>query len=149
MPKSFYKHKLLFDENMPPRQRFPSLNEHFDVKHVSHDYNKGGIVDEEVYKIAYEQGRIIITINRDDFEKLIGTKDDYGVIAVSDGHKTHCASHASRPQLLSRALGSAWCGRTKEASRITELEDCQLTVFLLLLSFVMEPQDCFVHNPCQ
>jgi predicted nuclease of predicted toxin-antitoxin system len=85
MPKSFYKHKLLFDENMPPRQRFPSLNEHFDVKHVSHDYNKGGIVDEEVYKIAYEQGRIIITINRDDFEKLVGTKDDYGVIAVVDG----------------------------------------------------------------
>jgi predicted nuclease of predicted toxin-antitoxin system len=85
MPKAFYKHKLLFDENMPPRQRFPRLNSRFDVKHVSHDYNKGGIADEEVYKMAYEQGRIVITINRDDFAKLLGAKDDCGVIAVPDG----------------------------------------------------------------
>ena len=85
MPKSFYKHKLLFDENMPPRQRFPRLNEHFDVKHVSHDYHKGGVDDEEVYSMACEQERIILTINRDDFAKLVGTKDDCGVIAVSDG----------------------------------------------------------------
>ncbi len=85
MPKAFYKHKLLFDENMPPRTLYPRLNGHFDVKHVSHDYNKGGVADEEVYKVAYEQGRIIITINRDDFAKLVGTKDDCGVIAVPDG----------------------------------------------------------------
>jgi Domain of unknown function (DUF5615) len=85
MPKAFYKHKVLFDENMPPRTQYPRLNEHFDVKHVSHDYNKGGIDDEEVYKLAYEQGRIIITINRNDFAKLVGVKYDYGVIAVSDG----------------------------------------------------------------
>jgi hypothetical protein len=57
MPKAFYKHKLLFDENMLPRQRFPRLNSRF----------------------------IVITINRDDFAKLVGAKDDCGVIAVPDG----------------------------------------------------------------
>jgi predicted nuclease of predicted toxin-antitoxin system len=85
MPKAFYKHKLLFDENMPPRAQYSRLNEHFDVKHVSHDYNKGGVADEEVYKMACQQRRIIITINRDDFAKLVGTKDDCGVIGVPDG----------------------------------------------------------------
>ena len=85
MPKPFHKHKLLFDENMPPRTGYPRLNEHFNVKHISHDYNKSGTPDEEVYKTACEQGRIIITINRDDFIKLVGTKDDCGVIAIPDG----------------------------------------------------------------
>ena len=85
MPKRFYKHKLLYDENMPPRTQYPRLNAHFDVKHISHDYQKDGIPDEEVYALAVEQGRIIIAINRDDFENLVGTKDDCGVIAVPDG----------------------------------------------------------------
>lgn len=85
MPKPFYKHKILFDENMPPRIGYPRLNEHFNIKHVRDDYNMAGIPDEEVYKIAHEQGRIIITINRDDFAKLVGTKDDCGVIAIPDG----------------------------------------------------------------
>jgi hypothetical protein len=30
MPTWFYKFKLLLDENMPPRQRFPRLNSRFD-----------------------------------------------------------------------------------------------------------------------
>src|ERR1051326_5523897 len=85
MPKAFYKHKLLFDENMPPRRQYPRLNEHFDVKHVSHDYNRDGATDEEVYKLAWREERIIITINRDDFAKLVGTKDDCGIITIPDG----------------------------------------------------------------
>jgi predicted nuclease of predicted toxin-antitoxin system len=71
MPKPFSKHQLLFEENMPPRTQYPRLNAHFDVKHVSHDYHKDGILDEDVYTLAYEQGRILLTINRDDFEKLV------------------------------------------------------------------------------
>jgi Domain of unknown function (DUF5615) len=55
------------------------------VKHVSHDYRQDGISDEQVYQLAYEQKRIIITINRDDFEKLAGSKDDCGIIAIADG----------------------------------------------------------------
>jgi Domain of unknown function (DUF5615) len=69
---------------MPPRTQYHRLNEHFNIKHVSHDYNKGGSPDEEVYKMACEQRRIIITINLDDFDKLVGSKDDCGVIAIPD-----------------------------------------------------------------
>jgi predicted nuclease of predicted toxin-antitoxin system len=54
MSKPFYKHKLLFDENMPPRTHYPRLNAHFDVKHVSHDYQKEGIPDAAVYTLACE-----------------------------------------------------------------------------------------------
>ena len=70
MPKSFYKHKILFDENIPPRKRYTYLNSHFDVKHVKLDLHKEGITDEEVYAIAAEQRRIIVTINRADFERF-------------------------------------------------------------------------------
>src|SRR3954447_4096862 len=56
MPKPFYKHKVLFDENMPPRRQYPRLNEHFDVKHASHDYKKSGISDEEVYTMTCQEG---------------------------------------------------------------------------------------------
>ena len=44
-----------------------------------------GANDEEVYKMAWREERIIITINRDDFAKLVGTKDDCGIIAIPDG----------------------------------------------------------------
>lgn len=85
MPKAFYKHKLLFDENMPPRTRYPRLNKHFDVKHIKLDFNKAGVSDLEVYKVACAQSRIIITINRSDFEPLAGTEEDLGIIAIPDG----------------------------------------------------------------
>jgi predicted nuclease of predicted toxin-antitoxin system len=85
MPKPFYKHKLLYDENMPPRTQYPRLNAHFDVKHVRDDLHLAGIPDPQVYELAVKQRRIVITINRDDFEKLVGTKIDCGVIAIPDG----------------------------------------------------------------
>jgi|SRR3954451_4242957 predicted nuclease of predicted toxin-antitoxin system len=85
MPKAFPKHKLLFDENMPPRQRYRRLNQHFDVKHAKLDFHMAGDPDEAIYAVACEQGRIIITINRDDFKPLVGTKRDAGVIAIPDG----------------------------------------------------------------
>ncbi len=50
MPKPFYTHKVLFDENMPPRQHFPRFNEHVDVKHVSHDDHRDGA--EEIKQLA-------------------------------------------------------------------------------------------------
>jgi predicted nuclease of predicted toxin-antitoxin system len=84
MPKRFPKHKLLFDENMAARQLFPRLNEHFDVKHVRDDLNRGGIDDPPVYDLAVAQGRIIITRNGDDFRPLAGTKADAGVIKIPD-----------------------------------------------------------------
>jgi len=82
MPKTFHKHKLLFDENMRPRTSFPRLNEHFEIKHVSHDLKMSGLTDTEVYDLAIHQGRIIITLNIVDFKKLAGTKKDAGIIGI-------------------------------------------------------------------
>ncbi len=83
MSKRFYKHKLLLDENMPPRSAFPRLNEHFDVKHVKDDLRHGGDDDEEVYKLATSQGRIVVTFNGSDFRPLAGSlPNDYGIIAA-------------------------------------------------------------------
>jgi hypothetical protein len=45
MPKPFYKHKLLLDEHLSHRRAYPTLNEHFDVKHIKDDLRHGGMVD--------------------------------------------------------------------------------------------------------
>lgn len=83
MPKGFYKHKLLLDENMPHRTDFPNLNSRFDVKHIEDDFGKGGLADPEVYQLAVEQKRILVTFNSKHFRKLAGTKTDAGIIGVS------------------------------------------------------------------
>lgn len=83
MPKGYYKHKLLFDENMPDRSYFPILNEHFDVKHIKLDFQKEGLSDAEVYELAVNLKRSIITFNWTDFKPLVGHKNDCGVIGVS------------------------------------------------------------------
>lgn len=82
MPKRFYKHKILFDENMSPRTDFPRLNQNFDVKHVDHDLNMGGISDTDVYKIAVLQNRVLLTLNIKHFIPLSGTKKDAGIIGI-------------------------------------------------------------------
>lgn len=82
MPKGFYKHKILFDENMSPRTDFPRLNHNFNVKHIDHDLNKGGATDPEVYKLAVLQNRILLTLNIKHFIPLAGTKPDAGIIGV-------------------------------------------------------------------
>ena len=82
MRKTYHKHKILFDENMRPRTDFPKLNQHFTIKHVSHDLKKAGISDPEVYELAVRQGQIIATLNTSDFKKLSGTKNDAGIIGI-------------------------------------------------------------------
>jgi predicted nuclease of predicted toxin-antitoxin system len=71
MPKRFYKHKVLLDEQVSPRQFFPELNERFDVKHIKHDLNRAGIPDAQVYALAVSQGRVILTKNVKDFRPLL------------------------------------------------------------------------------
>jgi predicted nuclease of predicted toxin-antitoxin system len=83
MPKRFYKHKLLLDENMPHRTVFLLLNSQFDVKHVAADLKKGGLDDPSVYQLAVNQKRILVTYNTKHFRPLAGTKDDTGIIGVS------------------------------------------------------------------
>ena len=59
MPRKFYKFKLLLDENMPPRQRFPRLNSRFDLKHIRDDLNQTGLKDPPVYALAGKLNRLI------------------------------------------------------------------------------------------
>ena len=84
MLKRFYKHKILLDENMDPRQKYAQLNELFDVKHVAHDLHYAGAPDPIVYDLASKTGRIVVTLNGDDFRPLVGTKPDAGVIKIPD-----------------------------------------------------------------
>jgi hypothetical protein len=87
MPKRFYKHKLLLDENMPFRPNLPRLNQHFDVKHIRDDIHHGQIDDLDVYQLGATQGRIVVTFNGTDFRPLIGRLDGYepGVIDIPAG----------------------------------------------------------------
>jgi len=87
MPKPFYKHKVLLDEHMPPRQFLPRLNAHFDVKHITHDLHHGGMDDELIHELAVAQGRIILTINVKDFRPLL-REDSPGVIGIPETWST-------------------------------------------------------------
>lgn len=69
---------------MAQRSSLPQLNSQFDVKHIRDDLHKGGSSDKEVYNIASVQGRIIVTQNWSDFLPFLGTKEDAGVIGVTN-----------------------------------------------------------------
>lgn len=83
MTKRFYKHKLLLDENFPVRSSFPTLNKHFNVKHVAMDLHSAGLSDPEVYELARREKRLLITYNTKDFVNLVKKEKDTGVIGVS------------------------------------------------------------------
>jgi hypothetical protein len=83
MTPRFYKHKTLLDEQISPRQYFPRLNEHFDVKHIKHDLNFTGLPDPEVYALAVKQRRIILTKNVKDFRPLLRI-DSPGIIGIPE-----------------------------------------------------------------
>lgn len=87
MPKRFYKHKLLLDENLPPRQRLAHLNERFDVKHIKHDLHLGGLDDAPIHQLAVTQQRIILTKNVQDFRRLL-REDSPGVISIPEAWST-------------------------------------------------------------
>src|SRR2546421_4258941 len=82
MVHTFYKHKLLLDEGFPPRMYFPRLNERFDVKHIKTDFRKIGLPDEQVYALARELQRLIVTYNAKDFRRLASHSKATGVIGV-------------------------------------------------------------------
>lgn len=83
MPPRFYKHKLLLDEGLYPRKSLPRVNNRYDIKHIKHDLKGAGFEDEEVYKIAVRQKRIIVTYNTRHFRKLAKRSIDSGIIGVT------------------------------------------------------------------
>jgi hypothetical protein len=56
MPKPFYKHKALLDEQLYPRRMYPLLNEHFEVKHIRDDLHLGGLPDPAIYELPSSRG---------------------------------------------------------------------------------------------
>lgn len=83
MPKPFYKHKALLDEQLYHRRMYPLLNEHFDVKHIRDDLHLGGLPDPAIYELALKQGRIILTKNVKDFRPLL-REDSPGIISIPE-----------------------------------------------------------------
>jgi Domain of unknown function (DUF5615) len=83
MVRRFYKHKLLLDEGFPPRSYFPMLNHRFDVKHVKTDLKHIGFSDEQVYALAQQLNRLIVTYNEKDFKPLAPHSQETGVIGVT------------------------------------------------------------------
>src|SRR5438874_1022188 len=83
MVHRFYKHKVLLDEGFPPRSYFPMLNQRFDVKHVKSDLKHTGLPDDQVYALARQLQRLIITYNEKDFKPLAPKSKDTGVIGVT------------------------------------------------------------------
>ncbi len=75
--------KLLLDEMLPRRNKFPQLNNYHNVRHIVHDLHKGGVSDEQVMRIAKKHNRIIITKNVKDFRKL-GEKHLVDIIGVTE-----------------------------------------------------------------
>ena len=68
---------------MPPRTDFPNLNSRLDVKHIEADLKKGGLLDPNVYDLAVNQKRILVTYNHKHFREFVGKKADAGIIGVS------------------------------------------------------------------
>lgn len=55
--------RLLLDEMLPPRSKFPSLNKYHDLKHVVRDFHLEGISDDRVVRFAKKERRILISKN--------------------------------------------------------------------------------------
>lgn len=110
MPPKFYKHKLLLDEGIFPRQSLKRINSRYDIKHIKHDLHKGGITDKEVYAIASKQNRIVITYNIDDFKRLAQQNTSTGVIGVTQG-LTPDKLDTKLNSLLSKSLEKSFYGK--------------------------------------
>ncbi len=120
MPKGFYKHKVLLDENMPQRAAFPRLNELFDVKHVRDDFHHGGLLDPNVYQLTVAEKRILITSNSKHFRSLAGSKQDAGIIGIS-GSLSLSQVDTKLTALLRRSTPNALQGKFTSLTSETEI----------------------------
>ena len=75
--------KLLLDEMLPRREKYPQLNNYHNIRHTVHDFKKEGSLDEEVVKLAKKTDRIVLTKNIRDFRKL-GKKYKVDIFGVSE-----------------------------------------------------------------
>ena len=120
MPRKFYKFKLLLDENMPPRQRFPRLNSRFDLKHIRDDLNQTGLKDPPVYALAGKLNRLIITFNGDDFKNMAAQSTQTGVINLSTNLRNDQID-TKLTALLTKSSPSALFGKFTDLTGETEI----------------------------
>ncbi len=78
------RYKLLLDEGLSRKEKFQSLNNLHNLKHIKHDLKKGGAKDYEIYKIAEKEKRMVLVFNTKDFKPLIQPQKP-SVIALSTG----------------------------------------------------------------
>jgi predicted nuclease of predicted toxin-antitoxin system len=120
MPRKFYKFKLLLDENMPPRQRFPRLNSRFDVKHIRDDLNQSGLKDQPVYTLASKLNRLIITFNGDDFINMVDKSTETGVVNIS-ANLRYEQIDTKLTSLLTKSSPNTFYGRFTDLTGETEI----------------------------
>lgn len=77
------RYKLLLDEMLPRRTKYPLLNCFHNVKHIVHDYKRSGSSDDEVLKLAVKDDRILVTKNIKHFRPM-GEKFNVDVIGVTE-----------------------------------------------------------------
>jgi hypothetical protein len=132
---------------MPLRVDFPNLNSKFAVKHLADDLRQGGLADPDVYQIAVDQKRILVTYNSKHFRKLAGSKNDAGIIGVSASLPASQVDTKLTALLMKRtphALEKNSPRLPAKQKHNAALEDRQLPTLFLLLPFVMQSQHCLV-----
>ncbi len=107
------RYKLLLDEMLPRRTKYPLLNSFHDLKHIVHDYKKSGSSDDGVLKLAAKDDRILVTKNIKHFRPL-GEKFGVDVIGVME---------TIPPEELDKSIMAKlrrW-GKTKMSGRFTTI----------------------------
>lgn len=77
--------KLVLDENLSPKIAEQLRTEGIDIIHVR-ERGMLGASDAEVLELAFEEERVLVTLNVADFEKLVSQREVHaGVVLVTPG----------------------------------------------------------------
>lgn len=82
--KKHARYKLLLDEGLPFKEKFPKLNNLHTLRHINHDLRRGGARDSQIYEIAVKDGSMVVVFNTKDFKVLI-RRNNPSVISLSSG----------------------------------------------------------------
>jgi predicted nuclease of predicted toxin-antitoxin system len=92
--------KFLVDENLSPALVQDLYSAGFDATSVR-DRGRLGVSDQQVWRWAFEEDRIVVTANIADFERLASSSEIHcGVIFLADGQPTR----AEGAKLMAAAL---------------------------------------------
>ena len=86
MLNSDHNLKFLLDEGLPPRKKLLHLNSRssFNVRHITHDYDKSGLTDQQILKIAEKDGRILVVLDGD-FNKKRQIQKKTAILKMTGG----------------------------------------------------------------